>query len=180
MGMDNLISLDLSQNDIAGVARGVFKNEYLNEINMSSNLLKEVAEGTFADLSILEVCLLLISCLFPFISCLFTSSQPLYLLLPAGARPQPQRAGLRRQRRLRQHPEAEVAPPGAQPPQLVQERLLRQHGGRLRGRPAHPGHEPQRADLPLPQVLRLPRLPPQGRLLPQQVQLLPHAGLFTF
>ena len=55
MGMDNLISIDLSKNVIMGVESGVFKNEYLNEINMSGNLLKELAEGTFADLSILEV-----------------------------------------------------------------------------------------------------------------------------
>ena len=55
MGMDNLISLDLSKNGIAGLEKGVFKNEYLNEINISSNRLQELEGGTFDGLSILEV-----------------------------------------------------------------------------------------------------------------------------
>ena len=55
VGMDNLISLDVSKNVIRSIKPGVFKNEYLNEVNVSGNLLKELEEGTFKDLSILEM-----------------------------------------------------------------------------------------------------------------------------
>ena len=54
-GMDNLISLDASGNGLERIPPGVFKNEYLNEVNISGNLLTELAENTFSDLSILEV-----------------------------------------------------------------------------------------------------------------------------
>ena len=54
-GMDNLISVDLSQNFIREVAPGVFSNSYLNEVNISGNLLKELEAETFINLPILEV-----------------------------------------------------------------------------------------------------------------------------
>ena len=53
-GMDNLISIDLSQNYIRTLESGVFGNNYLNEVNMSGNLLKELEEETFVNLPILE------------------------------------------------------------------------------------------------------------------------------
>ena len=52
--MDNLISIDLSQNYIRTLESGVFGNNYLNEVNMSGNLLKELEEETFVNLPILE------------------------------------------------------------------------------------------------------------------------------
>ncbi len=55
MGMDSLISLDLSGNKIRKLSPGVLKNQYLNEVNMSGNSLEELETGTFSDLSILEV-----------------------------------------------------------------------------------------------------------------------------
>ena len=54
-GMDNLISVDLSENFIRDVAPGVFANSYLNEVNISGNLLKELEEKAFVNLPILEV-----------------------------------------------------------------------------------------------------------------------------
>ena len=35
--------------------QGVLRNEYLNEVNLSGNALREIQEGTFKGLSILEV-----------------------------------------------------------------------------------------------------------------------------
>ena len=55
VGMEDLISLDVSKNVIRELGADVFRNEYLNEVNISGNLLKELQEGTFKDLSILEV-----------------------------------------------------------------------------------------------------------------------------
>ena len=54
-GMDNLISVDLSENYIREVAPSVFSNSYLNEVNVSGNLLKELEQKTFINLPILEV-----------------------------------------------------------------------------------------------------------------------------
>ena len=53
--MDNLISIDVSQNLIRQIAPDMFNNQYLNEINISSNLLQELSSQTFSDLSILEI-----------------------------------------------------------------------------------------------------------------------------
>lgn len=55
MGMDNLISLDVSRNKIKMLQPNVFQNTYLNEVNLSRNALKELIKDTFSDLSILEV-----------------------------------------------------------------------------------------------------------------------------
>ena len=54
-GLDNLISIDLSQNLIRTVVPQVFRNNYLNEVNISANLLKELEQDTFVNLPILEV-----------------------------------------------------------------------------------------------------------------------------
>ena len=54
-GLDNLISIDLSQNLIRTVVPQVFRNNYLNEVNISGNLLKELEQDTFVNLPILEV-----------------------------------------------------------------------------------------------------------------------------
>jgi Leucine-rich repeat (LRR) protein len=55
MGMENLISLDISKNLVREMKPGVLKNQYLNEVNMSRNFIKELDEAAFKDLSILEV-----------------------------------------------------------------------------------------------------------------------------
>lgn len=54
-GLDNLISIDVSQNFIRDIEPQVFGNSYLNEVNISGNLLKELEQGTFVNLPILEV-----------------------------------------------------------------------------------------------------------------------------
>ena len=54
-GLNNLISIDLSQNLIRSVLPEVFSNNYLNEVNVSGNLLKELEQDTFVNLPILEV-----------------------------------------------------------------------------------------------------------------------------
>ena len=54
-GMENLISVDLSENYIRKVDPGVFTNSYLNEVNISGNLLEELEQETFVNLPILEV-----------------------------------------------------------------------------------------------------------------------------
>ena len=54
-GLENLISVDMSENRIADIGLGVFSNQFLNEINISGNALREIAQQTFIDLPILEV-----------------------------------------------------------------------------------------------------------------------------
>ncbi len=55
LGMDSLISLDVSDNLIDDIPAGAFRNQYLNEVNASGNLLEELRSGAFSGLSILEV-----------------------------------------------------------------------------------------------------------------------------
>ncbi len=55
LGMDSLISIDVSNNIIRELSPEVFSNEYLNEVNISNNLLEELAPEVFSSLSILEV-----------------------------------------------------------------------------------------------------------------------------
>ena len=54
-GLENLISLDLSDNRVTEIPAGVFSNQFLNEINISGNALRELGQQTFTDLPILEV-----------------------------------------------------------------------------------------------------------------------------
>ena len=54
-GLENLISLDLSENRVTEIPAGVFSNQFLNEINISGNALRELGQQTFTDLPILEV-----------------------------------------------------------------------------------------------------------------------------
>ncbi len=54
-GLENLISIDVSDNRITDIAVGVFANQYLNEVNVSGNALKEIGQQTFSDLPILEI-----------------------------------------------------------------------------------------------------------------------------
>ena len=54
-GLENLISVDLSDNRITELGLGVFSNQFLNEVNVSGNALREIAQQTFLDLPILEV-----------------------------------------------------------------------------------------------------------------------------
>ncbi len=55
LGLENLISVDLSDNRISDIGLGVFSNQFLNEINVSGNALREIGQQTFLDLPILEV-----------------------------------------------------------------------------------------------------------------------------
>ena len=52
-GLENLISLDLSDNRVTEIPAGVFSNQFLNEINISGNALRELGQQTFSSLSLL-------------------------------------------------------------------------------------------------------------------------------
>ncbi|CAB4055363.1 unnamed protein product [Lepeophtheirus salmonis] len=54
-GIDNLIKLDISGNELSDLEPGVLINPLLNEINLSSNALSEINTGTFKELPILEM-----------------------------------------------------------------------------------------------------------------------------
>lgn len=54
-GLENLISIDISDNRITEIGVGVFANQYLNEVNISGNVLKELGQQTFSELPILEI-----------------------------------------------------------------------------------------------------------------------------
>jgi Leucine-rich repeat (LRR) protein len=54
-GLENLISVDVSDNRIVDIPPAVFSNQFLNEINISGNAIREIGQQTFADLPILEV-----------------------------------------------------------------------------------------------------------------------------
>ena len=54
-GLENLISIDLSDNRVAEIPAGAFSNQFLNEVNISGNAIREIGQQTFTDLPILEV-----------------------------------------------------------------------------------------------------------------------------